>query len=337
MPHIINFYEKECSGSQCAYAAIKGNNDIRFTTQTSTTSCRLDLFNNDDDTCTADADIYMDIDDCLEEDEWQFFAITVESPGTDTGTTKFYINGNMENQMTKTSGLLRMVRRHQYIGRSNDYCFYGDGDGIAQRLSAYVQSFMIWNRTLSNEEILAVYESDECLMTPTSMPSPLPTPLCDSGEFFSYDSGECEVCPAGRFNDFSSSSPRNPADQINCTACPVGHYLSDSGTDSSLHDSIHDCESCTAGTYNEKVGQTSIAACEDCYPGKISRRNASACTNCEAGSYATLAGSTACSTCPSGTMTINPDGDESGTGAYFCQGCPSGTMPDQTTESCQNW
>lgn len=97
--------------------------------------------------------------------------------------------------------------------------------------------------------------------------------VCDFGSFGSFGLEPCQACPLGTFSNNSASSF--------CWKCPAGFSTATSGQSSEIS-----CKKlCPAGT---KSGTENGLA---------------PCATCQIGSFAPVAGVTACTMCPNGTTT----------------------------------
>ena len=119
------------------------------------------------------------------------------------------------------------------------------------------------------------------------------------------------ICPAGTYNDGSSSS---------CVTCPAGSYTTDTGRTS--------CTTCEDGYYC--TGGTNHTGCpvgtEGTGEGKTTETNG--CSKCPAGKYAENSATKTCSTCSAGTYSTEGSGS--------CTACGAGKWSAAGSASCSN-
>uniref|UniRef100_A0A7S2D0A1 Tyrosine-protein kinase ephrin type A/B receptor-like domain-containing protein n=1 Tax=Florenciella parvula TaxID=236787 RepID=A0A7S2D0A1_9STRA len=145
---------------------------------------------------------------------------------------------------------------------------------------------------------------------PTLVPStPIPTQDCtDAGYGVSDVTGQCYECPAGRYDDNSTTS--------------------------------HECVWCAVGTYQSASGQTS---CDDCAEGTLSYADRTNCGACDKGEYAY--NDTACESCPFGRYAPTAQEDECllcsegfytgvAISASTCSGCDAGKYAAEGSVNC---
>ena len=144
--------------------------------------------------------------------------------------------------------------------------------------------------------------------------------ICPAGKYStltsSISSGDCLVCPKGRYSDgfrrtsscfVCGAGTYNDDDTTSssaCTTCPAGRTQTDDGTDASLHDNADDCDVvCAAGRYYDGIEAT---GCVDCPIGKYLYDESAVgfhdeledCQTCGQGTAASSPGSAICTTCP---------------------------------------
>ncbi|XP_022100203.1 sushi, von Willebrand factor type A, EGF and pentraxin domain-containing protein 1-like isoform X2 [Acanthaster planci] len=139
---------------------------------------------------------------------------------------------------------------------------------------------------------------------------------CAVGTFFDGQTGDCERCPQGSY--------QNQPGQMQCIDCPPG-------------------------TSTAKTGAQSGEECKDiCSPGSYSDTGLEQCEACPKGSYQPHSGSTDCTPCPSGTSTVKmgatmatecaepcKPGYVSRSGVVPCLPCPDGYyQPGISKTSC---
>ena len=129
---------------------------------------------------------------------------------------------------------------------------------------------------------------------------------CRAGAFFNATTGDCSACKPGTQSAESSTS---------CTACAVGSVAPASSAS---------CTRCLAGTYANTV----TFSCTPCAVGQFSAQNGSStCSSCAAGSVTlNKTGSPACTVCAAGAF-ANPATD-------LCEICQPGTYSDAGSTTC---
>ena len=121
-------------------------------------------------------------------------------------------------------------------------------------------------------------------------------PSCTCNDGYYPNNGACDLCPAG--SECASNSIKacktghiSPSGASACTACAAGTYRA----------SVSECLTCAAGKYS---GSAAVG-CTACAAGKSSAVVGAGgeyeCNRCDAGSYAPIAGATACTPCSPGT------------------------------------
>ena len=75
------------------------------------------------------------------------------------------------------------------------------------------------------------------------------------------------------------------------------------------------------GTFNDLLGQSSLASCVPCRAGYISTSGSSVCTACPIGTFSKSSGSVSCQPCPPGFFSDLP-------GQGSCLPCPQQTYSD---------
>jgi hypothetical protein len=119
---------------------------------------------------------------------------------------------------------------------------------------------------------------------------------CAAGKYSSTVGGDsaltCILCEIGKFSGSAASTV--------CLNCPAGTYGSVDGAQSPDR-----CLECRAGKYSNQQASASSTVCTDCSPGFFSNmRAANSSANCQVcgSNLYSRAGSSACSSCPSGSM-----------------------------------
>lgn len=163
--------------------------------------------------------------------------------------------------------------------------------------------------------------------------TPCGTP-CSAGRYQEMTSQNgCQPCPAGSVTDTLSG-----VGATSCTSCRAGQFSPQATTQ---------CAACRAGTTTPPAGVPN-AQCVPCAAGKFSTMaGASACTSCPRGTYAPT-GSSSCTQCTPGTYDDDgvvaatfgltsaatacvgcpPGFSQSKSGQFTCQRCPPGSITD---------
>jgi hypothetical protein len=130
---------------------------------------------------------------------------------------------------------------------------------------------------------------------------------CDAGRF--ENSGTCEDCASGRFQDVAGQSTC-----LECGACAVGARQACDGAGAGY------CTSCAPGSFaNAETG-----SCQDCVAQTITTaKDQSACTPCPAGSVQPLSGQSYCTKCDAGRF---EDGG-------VCKDCVGGRFQNATSQT----
>jgi len=161
---------------------------------------------------------------------------------------------------------------------------------------------------------------------------------CEPGRFSTAEgansSDTCEACPAGQSQPYSGLSQCNDCargkaqaalGQAECEECDPGLYTGFGETECTLcelgrvdhdNDARSECTNCPPGKYIDSVGRSlegrfngrdpgaNPGGCKDCFIGRSGNVSGSvsnsSCTRCPAGKWATLPGSTVCSSCLAG-------------------------------------
>ncbi len=156
--------------------------------------------------------------------------------------------------------------------------------------------------------------------------------LCDPGyganvSFLAKQAVVCSTCLEGFFSPTLSISP--------CSSCPSGQG-STKGADRCVQCGAGSyglggspCVNCLAGQFSNAVGAASNL-CQQCPPGTFSAvEGSSGCTPCPLGSISLTAGSTSnstCQPCPAGTFAAS---------GSICAPCPAGFISNTSALSCE--
>ena len=150
--------------------------------------------------------------------------------------------------------------------------------------------------------------------------------LCDYGKVgLPQDTTKhyCNDCQAGQYMDQKGALPAKNVFQWKysvstsrfCTPCEAGRYSPDASTED-------ECKLCDAGkSTNNKVGQTSEAACIACPAGQYSdAKGSGSCKECPSGHFNNGEGNTdTCAKCPSSKpYTTLRDGRTTGASSMTC-------------------
>jgi hypothetical protein len=225
---------------------------------------------------------------------WNHIAVSISGPNG-----KMWINGVLVASFTFTGSRQTATSASNALGRHGTSASYYWKGGF--------DDYRIFNRPLTNAEVLAVYQFRGDSYTATF---PI---LCSAGTFTnSPGASVCTECSAGSYSSGSGA--------IVCVACSGGRYSSGVGMTSS-----DACTSCGAGKYSTGTGMSLVASCTDCEVGKYSTGTGmslvASCTDCFSGQYQSTAGASTCTVCQAGTYS-------SGTGMQLsstCTLCSAGT------------
>jgi hypothetical protein len=156
---------------------------------------------------------------------------------------------------------------------------------------------------------------------------------CEAG-YFKEDS-QCQACGLGYFRTLTDSEQscvacdaglttlQNASNSSEmCVQCADGHFISES----------RECVPCPAHASSVAVGQ---CQCNAGYTGQTGQTGQSQdnCTPCAAGSFKTLPGNHACTSCPAGTQGSGTEGGVISNGS--CVECAAGTFWVSEESGCQ--
>lgn len=169
---------------------------------------------------------------------------------------------------------------------------------------------------------------------------------CGADEYADEGAITCETCTTCEIGHFITANCTNSTDRM-CGECDAGYYAASANS--------FICDSCTESVNWSLDGASACETCTQCNPGHYKSGNCTVtmdtqCSECDAGTYATGIDEIKCSTCPTGTWSL--DGASSctncttcepgfyetaecdGTRDRGCSQCPAGnytSLPDQTS------
>jgi len=120
---------------------------------------------------------------------------------------------------------------------------------------------------------------------------------------------------------------------ITCMPCSVGYYcpqISDTNGTPIGNLKIP----CGAGTYNANTGSSNMSACLNCAAGSYSIGGKAICSVCSAGTYSSIPGSPACSSCPPNSTCYTGGTDATTTGLTLFRCSATRYAKDGACASC---